>query len=87
MQFRNYRLLWERRKSRAFAFRAWLLSGMGYLRSFGSPNSLLGSAFFFDVVSFAIPFLPSQVEHAKFLCNVAAIGEHIALVPSADTNS
>jgi hypothetical protein len=46
--------IWE---ARALALRAWLASGIGYLRFSGSPNSLLGSAFFLDVVSFAIPLL------------------------------
>lgn len=36
------------------AFLAWLASGIGYFLCSGSPNSLLGSVFFFAVVSFAM---------------------------------
>lgn len=40
--------------ARAFAFAAWLLSGIGYLRSPGNPNSDFGILFRFRVVNFAI---------------------------------
>jgi hypothetical protein len=51
--------------ARAFAFRAWLTSGIRYLRSAGSPNSFLGSDFSFAVVCFAIvlSFRDSQVRN------------------------
>jgi len=46
--------IWE---ARALAFRAWLATGMGYLRFLERPNSDFSSAFFFAVVSLAIQTL------------------------------
>jgi hypothetical protein len=45
-------------EARAFALRACDLSGIGYLRSSGSPNSDLGSEFRFLVLSSAMMLLP-----------------------------
>jgi hypothetical protein len=47
-------------EARAFAFRACAASGIGYLRSSGNPKSPFGSAFFLDVVSFAMFLSPGR---------------------------